>query len=318
MKNYRHGILMALGTALAWGGTGPIAKMITVSGLSQITVVCYRAVFVALVVGCWLWLRQGLKVFRVPVDLLAVYVLIGIFVLVFNAAGYMMSCVYLSVPQVLMLNYTFPIVTMAGSIFLTGERPTAVQVVSAFMVLFGLYIGFVMGKASGGPISLFGVAWAGLSVIGLAGQALLSRKVSMAGRSDPLLQLFFSHLFGGIILIIAKTVLVGWSDMAALSPRVFALIQYPAVISALIGYGLLFSALKYIPASLASLICTMEIVFALMLSPLLLHQIPPVNEIAGCTIILAAVACSIGKQKSEGAVLWSRIKGLRSKQCGHS
>jgi len=34
---------MALGTALVWGGTGSVAKLITVSGLSQVSVVCYRA-----------------------------------------------------------------------------------------------------------------------------------------------------------------------------------------------------------------------------------------------------------------------------------
>lgn len=43
MGNYGRRILMALGTALVWGGTGPVAKLITVSGLSQVSVVCYRA-----------------------------------------------------------------------------------------------------------------------------------------------------------------------------------------------------------------------------------------------------------------------------------
>lgn len=293
MGNYGRGILMALGTALAWGGTGPVAKLITVSGLSQVSVVCYRAVFVALVVGCWLWVKKGPAVFRASPEMLAIYILLGCLTIVFNATGYMMSCAYLSIPQALMLNYTFPIVTMAGSALLLREKPTRVQVVSGFMVLLGLYVGFVAGKGSGGPISPIGVAWAGVSVIGLSGQTLLSRKILKSGQSQPLLQLFFSHLFGGIILISAKRLLVGWSDLVAMTPRVFALMHYPAVVSALIGYGLLFSALRYVPASLVSLICTMEIVFALILAPLVLHQSPSFNELIGCGIILAAVACSV-------------------------
>lgn len=293
LGNYWRGILMALGTALVWGGTGPVAKLITESGLGQISVVCYRAFFVALVVGCWLWMKKGPAVFRTSREMLGVYALLGCLTIVFNATGYMMSCVYLTIPQALMLNYTFPIVTMAGSAFLIGEKPTRVQVASGFMVLLGLYVGFVAGKESAAPISMVGVAWAGVSVIGLSGQALLSRRVLKSGQSDPLLQLFFSHLLGGILLVSTKSLLVGWSDLALMTPRVFALMQYPAVMSALIGYGLLFSALRYVPASLVSLICTMEIVFALILTPLVIHQSPSLNELVGCGIILAAVACSV-------------------------
>ncbi len=233
--------------------------------------------------------------FRTSRGMLAAYTLLGILTIIFNATGFMMSCVYLSVPQVLMIGYTSPIVTMAGSALVTGEKPTPVQVLSGFMVLLGLYIGFVMGTDKGGPISLVGVAWAIVPVTGSSGQALLSRRISKTEHPDPLLQFFFSHLFGGLLLIAGRTLWGGWSDLANLTPRAFALTQYPALMSGLIAYGLLFSALKHIPASLVSLICTMEIVFALMLTPLLVHQIPTMHEIMGCIIIIVAVSCSITK-----------------------
>jgi drug/metabolite transporter (DMT)-like permease len=266
--------------------------MITSTGLSQISVVSYRAVSIAVLIGAWLWMKKGIHVFRASREMLAAYSLLGIFTIILNSTGFMMSCVFLSVPQALMLGYTSPIVTMAGSAFVTGEKPTPIQVVAGFMVLLGLYIGFVMGTDSGGPISLVGVAWAGLSVMGSSGQALLSRRISKTGHPDPLLQLFFAHLFGGFILIVGRTLLGSWSDLANLTPRAFALVQYPALVSGLIAYGLLFSALKHIPAPLVSLVCTLEIVFALMLTPILVHQVPTMHEIMGCFIILAAVACA--------------------------
>jgi Predicted permeases len=188
---------MALGAALIWGPTGAIAKMITASGLSQISVVSYRAVSIAILIGVWLSVKKGMSVFRTSREMLTAYALLGILTIIFNSTGFMMSCVYISVPQALMLGYTSPIVTMAGSAFLTGEKPTPVQVIAGFMVLLGLYIGFVMGTESGGPISLVGVAWAGVSVTGSSGQALLSRRISKTRHTDPLLQLFFAHLFGG-------------------------------------------------------------------------------------------------------------------------
>lgn len=301
--DYRRGILMALGTAIIWGPTGAIAKMITASGLSQISVVSYRAVSIAILIGAWLWMKKGISVFRSSREMLTAYTLLGILTIIFNSTGFMMSCVYLSVPQALMIGYTSPIVTMAGSAFVTGEKPTPIQVIAGFMVLLGLYIGFVMGTGSGAQISLVGVAWAGLSVTGSSGQALLSRRISKTGRPDPLLQLFFAHLFGGFILIVGRTLLGSWSDLANLTPRAFALAQYPALVSGLVAYGLLFSALKHIPAPVVSLVCTLEIVFALMLTPILVHQVPTMHEIVGCSIILAAVACSTIKSGACEATL---------------
>ena len=293
ISNYWRGISMAFGTALLWGAMSPISKIIASMGLSPITVMCYRAVFIVLVMGCWLYLKRGPESFVVSKHMLMMYVLIGLLTLVFNASGFMMSCAYLSVPKALILHYTFPLVTMAGSVSITREKPSVVQVLSGFLVIFGLYVGFLLGGGSGGDISTAGVLWGMLSVLGLSGQTLISRRLLKSGTSDPMVQLFFIHLFGGAILIIGKSLLSGWSDLAVMTPALFALIQYPAVASGLIGFGLLFTSLKYISASSVSLICTLEIVFALLLTPFLLHQVPTAYELVGCMIVLISVACSM-------------------------
>ena len=285
------GVLMALGTALAWGGTGSFAKLIAAGGVSQFTVVCYRALFAAAAVGLYLLARRGAEFFRCSRGELAQYAVLGVFTVLFNATGYMMSCVYLSVPQVLMLSYTFPIVTMAGSALINGERPTALQVCSCFIVLGGLYVGFAAGGVDLRSISLVGVAWSMLSVVGLSGNALLSRRISV--KADPLKQLFYSHITGAAMLIAIRSAAGNWDDLSNITPEIFLYMQYPAIFAALIGYGLLFSALKYIPAPLVSMICTMEIVFAALLTPLIIHEAPPANELAGSAVIAAAVVMSI-------------------------
>ena len=81
---------------------------------------------------------------------------------------------------------------MAGSALINGERPAPLQVLSGFLVLAGLYVGFAAGGVDLRSISLAGVAWSMLSVAGLSGNALLSRRIS--GQSEPLKQLFYSHL----------------------------------------------------------------------------------------------------------------------------
>lgn len=292
MKSDRAaGVLMALGTALAWGGTGSFAKLIAEGGVSQSTVVCYRAFFAAAAVGLYLLARRGASFFKCAKVELAQYAALGVFTVLFNMTGYMMACVYLSVPQVLMLSYTYPIITMAGSSFVNGERPAVLQIVAGFVVLAGLYVGFGAGGVNLRSVSLVGVAWAMISVVGLAGNALLSRRIS--SKSDPLKQLFYAQLIGATMLAAIRSVFVGWHDLSRITPQIFLYMQYPSVISSLIGYGLLFSALKYISAPLVSMVCTMEIVFAAVLTTLIIHEVPPANELAGSAVIAFAVILSI-------------------------
>ena len=291
-SSYREGILMALVAVFCWSGSGSFAKLIDAGGVSQLTVVCYRGLFVAAAAGLYLFWKNGWSAFHCSRRALAACALLGVFVVVFNAVGYMMACTYLTVPQVLMISYIFPIVTMAGSAFINRERPTLLQFISAFLILAGLYVGFMTDK-SAGPVSFAGVAWVLLSVTGLAGQSLLSRKLSQLNELGPLTQLFFAHLIGGLVIAAAKTFTTGWGDLAFVTPKIFLFMQYPAAVTALIGYGLLFAALSRIPAPLTSIICSMEIVFALILTPLYIHQVPSSSEIAGSMIIITAVVMSI-------------------------
>ncbi|MEG2185515.1 MAG: DMT family transporter, partial [Cloacibacillus sp.] len=246
----------------------------------------------------WFVLRKESYKLVLSRKMYGIYLLLALFTMFFNATGYLISCTYLSVPQALIIHYTFPLVTMIGGVFVTSEKPSVSQYIGSIMVLMGLYIGFMFGTtASNVRISTMGLAWGILSVLGLSGQTLISRKISLTGLSDPLVQLFYVHCFGGLLLIIGKSVLLGWEDLVHLTPAIFFVMQYPAIVSGLIAFGLLFASLKYIPASIASMLCTLEILFALLLTPILLHQIPTFYEIIACGIILFAVLYSTWKPK---------------------
>ena len=293
-NNYLLGVIAGLCSALLWGAQSPIAKIISASGLNQVSVICYRAVFTVLTVGLFILCTKGKSAFKIDRSTAYSYSAVGILGIGCNASGFMLSCVYLSVPQALILHYTFPLITMAGEIFITKEPPSKLQVISGFLVMVGLYTGFFYGKSSFlDGISPIGIAWGTLSVFAIAGQTLITRKISKGGASDPIIQLFYAHVSAGALLIPAKSILMGWSDLHFLTPRIFAIIHYPAIAASILGFGFLFTSLKYIPASLTSMILTLEIVVALTLTPILLHQVPTPHEIAGCAVILASVLCSI-------------------------
>lgn len=297
-NSYVRGVLMALGTAVLWGATSPISKYIGSRGVSMVSVMCYRALLVVIIVAFWLRYKLGRGWYRIDRSLLFTYMLLGLLTIVLNACGFMLSCVYLTVPQALMLHYTFPLVTMAGSFFITKEPPSLREAAAGFAVLAGLYIGFT-GKGGGlVSVSSAGLLWGIASSIGLAGQTLLSRRILRDGKSDPMRQLFFIHLFGGIMLAVGKSIFSGWGDIRAVDGVIFTLMQYAVLGSSLGAFWLMYSALKFIGASLVSLICTLEIVFGLIITALALRQPPTLFELIGCAMIAAAVAFAAAGKKN--------------------
>lgn len=287
IAGYPRGVALAFATALLWGLSGPIAKLISRDGLSMTSVVAYRCLLVCLLLGIHR-ARSG-RAFILSRRMNAFYAVLGFAAIVCMATGYMFSCVYLSIAQAVMLHYTFPLLTMAGDVFLTRERPPLGQLAAALMILVGVYIGFDVGGGVAG-VSLPGFVWGLISVLGFAAQSLLVRHVSRGGMSDPFEQVFYTHAFGGAMLIAGKTLFVGWGDLAGLSPQTFALVQYPALASGLLGFVCMYASLRYISATTMSLICSLEIVFTLLSTPLLLGGAHSARELAGCAVVLASVA----------------------------
>lgn len=291
ISDYRKGVLLAALTALLWGASAPFAKLIAEGGLSQITVMTIRAPIIAALLALWLVRGRGTDAIRVSRRMLVTYAAMGFLNVICTGTGYMMSCAYLTVPQAVILHYTFPLLTLAGDCLITKERPTPLQFAAAVLILIGLYVGFAMGQGLG-AVSVIGTAWGLLSVFGFAGQNLLTRSILKGGKTDPIVQLFYVNLFGGVMLLAGKSALLGWDDLSLITPRIALFMIYSVVAAGLIGFALLFTSMKYIPATVASLVCSLEVVSTLAAMPLLLGSFPTMRETAGALIILSAVAVS--------------------------
>ena len=179
-----------------------------------------------------------------------------------------------------------------GSLYFTHERPTVLQCVAGVLIVCGVFIG--MGGSLGAlmNISLPGLFWGLLAVAGMSGQALATRRFSLEHKVDEFRLLFFSNAVGIVLLFAFKTLWYGWSDLANFTLPLFSLMTLQAFTGSLVAYGVFFAALKCIPAAMASLLCTMEIVVAVVLTAIFVHQIPSVHEVVGCALILVAIACT--------------------------
>ena len=195
-------------------------------------------------------------------------------------------------PEALVIHYTFPLAAIAGSLYITHERPTALQCLAGVLIVCGVFIGMGGSVDAMLNISLPGLFWGLLAVVGMSGQALVTRRFSLRHKVDEFRLLFFSNAVGLVLLFVFKTFWYGWGDLANFTITRFSLMTLQAFTGSFVAYGVFFAALKYIPAAMTSLLCTMEIVVAVVLTAVFVHQVPSVHEVIGCALILVAIACT--------------------------
>lgn len=141
------------------------------------------------------------------------------------------------------------------------------------------------------------------AVFGMAGQALLARRFSaLHHKMNEFGLLFYQTLFGVVLLFLFKTFYYGWDDLCCLTVPLFSIMTLQAITGSLLAYGSFFAALKYIPAAVASLLCTLEIVVAVGLTAVFVDQIPSAHEIAGCLLILVAIVWHLDTAAETGPI----------------
>lgn len=210
MNNYWRGVVMTLIAAALWGVMSPIAKVLSSAGVSLMSAMTFRAFFVVVTLGPFIYFTKGPDTFKLNRSMFHFYLLSGTLSVAFAGGGFLMSLEYLSVAEALILHYTFPLVTLLGSIYITHEKPTFLQIISGFLIVVGVYLGMVGGDKTFSGISIPGLMWGILAIIGISGQALIGRRVCKGQKTDQLALLFFAHLFGGVIIVAGKSSIAGW------------------------------------------------------------------------------------------------------------
>lgn len=293
MRSTGFGLALALLSALTFSSSGPLAHSLIDAGWSPEAAVATRVGIASLVlaVPAAVALRGRWRVLRRNLANVGLFGLLGV-----GAAqvGFFNAIRYLPVGVSLLLEYLGVILVVFWMWAVHGQRPRALTAAGTVAAVFGLVL--VLDLAGGGAgLDLVGVLWGLLAAVGLATYFVLGARVDpelpaitlasggMAAGSAVLWLLGFAGLvplhatFGDVTLSGHR---VGWwVPMAGLS-----------LVAAVVAYVAGIGAARVLGARLASFVGLTEVCFAVLISWLVLHELPTVVQLVGGALILAGVA----------------------------
>jgi drug/metabolite transporter (DMT)-like permease len=176
---------------------------------------------------------------------------------------------------------SFPVFTAAIEPVVLRQRPNALQVVAALLVIPGIYLlvpAFTLGNSA-----TVGVLW---GLLAGATFALLSVVNRWLGRSYP--SMMISLYQDGTAAIILLPTLAFLGPAALLSPRELVILAVLGVVCTALAHTLFIEGMRGITAQLASVLASLEPVWGIGFALILLHEIPSPRTLIGGAIILAA------------------------------
>ena len=280
--------------AFFWGTLGIASKKAFASGMDPLTVVYFRLLLAAVLLGAFLLLGDRQKLVVAKKDI-PPFLLYGLFSGTLYNLFYFKAIQWTTVTTATVLLYTCPAFVIVIAYFILGEKINRVKVISLFLTLAGIFLvvkGYDLGSLQVNvPGILFGLG-AGFSfaVLSIMGRILTRRY-------HPLTLILYSCLIGLSFLLLIKPGLL--FAPLAFAPGLWLYLIYVAVFPTLLSNFLFYWGLKRVESGYASLAATSEPVVAVVLSWLILGENLALLQVMGALAVLGAVVFTG----------WSRPKG---------
>lgn len=288
-----RGCSLGILTGIMWACSSPISRYLsqrlTASPIVMLNFV--RILITTILIGAFLLIYKR-DAFRLPLASAFHFLWLSLVVTLGLYYGFAMSVVYMPVAIALVLHYTFPLlVTVLGAVFLR-ERPRWSDWVGAVMILLGVLISSLEGSwCQNTSMAIKGFAWGLLSALGMALQTLGSRSVMKKAQCSSLTMLFYVHLFG-IFWVGLFAVSQGEFDLVDVELVEWGLVAVQALVASALAYASYAMAMKYIRASTASMMCSLEIVAAVGIAWFFLGEPPKAGQVLGCAFVMGAILVS--------------------------
>lgn len=271
--------------------SGPVAKSLMDSGWSPGAAVLARVGGAALVllVPTLVLMRGRWKTIRTSGKTIAIY---GTVAIAGAQVGFFNAVSYLSVGVALLIEYLAPVLLVLLVWAQTRRRPGARTIAGTVIAILGMVL--VLDLTGAETVHPIGVAWALLAAVSLATYFVLGTKIS-----DDLPPLVLAG--GGLVVgtvVVAICGLIGLLPLAFSTANVTLLEHELPWYVPLISLALISTAAAYLTGiiatarlgtRIASFVGLSEVVFAVLVSWLLLAELPSLLQLLGGIGILAGV-----------------------------
>jgi drug/metabolite transporter (DMT)-like permease len=306
VDHFRLGLAFAVGSAFAFGLSGPLAKSLMESGWSPTAAVTARLAGGAVVMAIFAtivrpdWFREALQ-HRKTVVAYGLIPIAGAQLCYFNAVS------HLSVGVALLLEYTAPVLVVAWLWATTRRRPSNLTLAGVAIAIAGIML--VLDVFSGAHINLVGIAWASAAAICAACYFVMSDEVSADGTEGSLNSVTLAA--GGLIVGSVAVALLGLTGVLPLTFATHDAVVAGwttswvvpaialAVIPTAIAYTLGIMGIARLRPRFASLVGLSEVMFAVLAAWALLGEAMSPTQAVGAAVVLAGLVLARQGDRSE-------------------
>jgi len=297
------GLLYALVSAAAFGLSGTLARGLMDLGWSAGAAVLARVAIATVVLivpgvlalrGRWGLLKRGI----------ATIVAYGVFAVAGAQLFYFLAIGYLDVSVALLIEYTAPVAVVLWLWARQGARPSALTVVGAGVAAFGLVL--LLDVLGGGSISLVGVGWGLLAMVGAAVYFVISGDERnglppMTLAAGGLLVAFIVLALAGLIGVLPMAFASGSVQFVSFAAPWWSVLLVLGVITAAVAYVTGIAATRRLGSRLGSFVALSEVIAAATFAWILLGQVPLPMQFGGAALVMAGVVLvKLGEKPRRG------------------
>ena len=320
VDHFRLGLVLAVGSALSFGSSGPFAKALMEAGWSPTAAVVARLAGGALVMAVFAtivrpgWVREALR----HAKTVALY---GVIPIAGAQLFYYCAVSHLSVGVALLLEYTAPILVVAYVWVTTRRRPTNLTLAGVVLALVGIML--VLNVFSDAHINLIGVGWALAAAVCAACYFVMSANVSNSSAGsegvNPITLAAAGLVVGtaavtllGLVGIMPLTFTTNDTVIAGLTTSWVVPVVALGVVATAVAYTLGIMGISWLRPRFASLVGLSEVMFAVLAAWVLLGEAMTTIQAVGGVIVLAGLALARQGDRSEGSADVTLPEGVPS------
>ncbi|MDK8463417.1 DMT family transporter [Marinobacter sp. SS13-12] len=289
----RGALLIAL-AALLWATTGIVAKFLFTGSDLQAVTLAFLRLAVALPFFFVLMRREQRSLARSSTPLpkftrkaLMPLVALGLFQAIYQGSYLMAVDMTGAGIATLIALCLAPVLVAIMAAPLLGEKPGLVTILALAAAIAGTAMLVVSDMDSTGTLRLGGILMAILAALVYAGFTLTSRHTSTG---TPVFTTAFICFFtAALILLPVVAISGGFDGLDNLGFGQWLMVAYIGIVPTCLGYVSFFSGMKTTPATLSSIIVTLEPLFVALLAWLFLGEKLGIIGITGALILTAAV-----------------------------